>query len=126
MKKDNRVCICCGNSYKYCNSCSEYATLPQWKNIYDKIECKVVFDVATDYNAKQITKEEAKAMLSEYDVKNITMNESLAKIINEILGSNTVKVEKTETKVEEKATEVVGKTNEKTVKEEPVKNEKRK
>lgn len=89
MKKDNRICICCGTSYKYCNSCAEYASLPQWKNIYDKMECKVIFDVASDYNAKHITKEEAKTILSKYDIKNINMKESLAKVINEILGDNT-------------------------------------
>ena len=107
MKKDNRVCICCGTSYRYCSGCAEYAHLPQWKNIYDKIECKVIFDVATDYNAKLITKEEAKTILSKYDVKNINMKESLNKVINEILGDNTIKtnaekpVEKNTEKVKE-------------------------
>lgn len=107
MKKDNKVCICCGTSYKYCSECAEYASLPQWKNIYDKIECKVIFDVATDYNAKHITKEEAKVMLSKYDIKNINMKESLNKVINEILGDNTIKtnaekpVEKNTEKVKE-------------------------
>ena len=111
MKKDNKVCICCGTTYKYCSGCAEYAALPQWKNIYDKIECKVIFDVATDYNAKHITKEEAKKLLGKYDIKNINMKESLAKIINEILNNTTFAVEKTAEKneVEVEAEELVEK-----------------
>lgn len=96
MKKDNRKCICCGTTYKYCNSCVEYASLPQWKNIYDKVECKVIFDVVTDYVAKSITKEEAKEKLSEYDIKGITVKEPVEKVLNEILDININKVEKTE------------------------------
>lgn len=121
MKKDNKVCICCGTTYKYCSGCAEYVGLPQWKNIYDKIECKVIFDVATDYNAKHITKEEAKKKLGEYDIKGINMKESLARIINEILGSNIATVTE---KVAEK--EVV--ESEKAVKknDEIVKNDKKK
>lgn len=124
MKKDNRTCICCGTAYKYCNTCAEYAHLPQWKNIYDKVECKVIFDVATDFCAKLITKEEAKEKLGEYDIKNIQMKESLAKIINEILGSKVVKAipEKVEEKVESKE-EKVEEAKEETSKE---KNEKKK
>lgn len=112
MKKDNRICICCGTSYKYCNSCAEYASLPQWMNIYDKIECKVIFDVASDYNAKHITKEEAKTILSKYDIKDINMKESLAKVINEISGNNNTVKTNTEKPVEknaEKAKEIVEK-----------------
>lgn len=124
MKKDNKVCICCGTTYKYCSGCAEYIGLPQWKNIYDKIECKVIFDVATDYNAKHITKEEAKKKLSEYDIKGINMKESLAKIINEILGSN-IATTTTEKVVEKEAVE-----SEKAVKKnetnEVVKNDKKK
>lgn len=101
MKKDNRICICCGKAYKYCSSCAEYASLPTWKNIYDEIECKVIFDVATDYLANSITKEEAKKKLNAYDIKNITMKESIAKVINEILGSSEI----------EKVNEVVNKSN---------------
>lgn len=108
MKKDNRTCICCGTSYKYCSGCAEYAHLPQWKNIYDKVECKVIFDVASDYCAKHISKEDAKAKLEEYDIKKIKMKESLANVINEILGSKVVSAiaEKTEEKAETKEEKV--------------------
>lgn len=102
MKKDNKVCICCGETYKYCNSCAEYASLPQWKNIYDKIECKVIFDVATDYISQSITKEEAREKLNNYDIKNINIKESIKNVINEILDG-----EKIEKKVEEKVVEEV-------------------
>lgn len=84
MKKDNKTCFCCGKKYKYCNSCSEYAALPQWMNLYDKIECKTIFDVATDYCQKVITKEEAKERLAEYDVTKITLKDSIKKIIDEV------------------------------------------
>ena len=90
IKRNNKVCICCGTSYEYCNSCAEYAHLPQWKNIYDKIECKVIFDVATDYKANKITKEEGKEILSKYDLRNIEMRESLQKVTNEILENDIV------------------------------------
>lgn len=120
MKKDNRTCICCGTTYKYCSGCAEYAHLPQWKNIYDKIECKVIFDVATDYNIKHITKEEGKKILSQYDIKNINIKESLAKVINEILGNEvfaTEKVEKNEVKIEEAVeNNVVGEASKEAVK----------
>ena len=108
MKKDNRKCICCGLTYKYCNSCVEYAHLPQWKNIYDKVECKVIFDVVTDYVANAITKEEAKEKLIGYDIKGITVKESVAKVINEILGVNGSKITNTEKK-EEKVKDVENK-----------------
>lgn len=111
MKNDNKVCICCRTSYKYCNTCAEYANLPQWMNIYDKIECKVMFDVATDYIANKITKDEAKEKLSNYDIANISVKESVKKVLDEILCEDVEKyVEKiAEPKAEQKEETVTDK-----------------
>ena len=65
-----KKCLCCGTSYEYCGNCYDYRNLPLWMNSFHSEECKNIFQTCTDYNFKLITKEQAQAALSKYDLSN--------------------------------------------------------
>lgn len=72
MKK-NRKCICCSKQYSYCPNCGGTDRLkPYWYSEFCSEECKGVWDIATRYNMQLISKQEAKTVLSKYDLVDIS------------------------------------------------------
>lgn len=87
---NNRICLTCGKAYEYCGSCPNSLNLPVWKNLFDTEICKTVFETASDYAQKVITKESAKSKLSYCDISNTTMfKEKINKLLDEIFKEET-------------------------------------
>ena len=87
MRKNKRICICCGNEYEYCTHCGDSKKEPRWKTNYDDYGCKVAFQTVTDYLAKEITLEEARENLKSTELKyRDQFIPSVTKYVNEILG----------------------------------------
>ena len=58
-------CSICGDSYSYCPNC---ANTHAWKFYTDTYECYQIFMIIKQYGAKQIDKNEAKAMLEHISI----------------------------------------------------------
>lgn len=83
---DNKVCLTCGKSYKYCNSCSDSQNRVYWKNVYDCEECKDIFEIVSDYAQNCITKDVARQRLSKYDLSTkVISNSNVKKYLDEIV-----------------------------------------
>lgn len=68
MKKDNKICLCCGIRYTYCPSCSEFKSKPRWMTMFHNENCKELFDTTTSYNAGSISAEEARDRFDKCDL----------------------------------------------------------
>ena len=85
MKRDNKTCICCGKSYRYCPNCAEYEHLEKWHNLYDNENCKRLFDITSDYYAKKISSTEAKEKFEECDLSySDKLNKSILAAMKEV------------------------------------------
>ena len=68
----NRKCICCGETYSYCPSCSRVDALePVWKSEFCNESCMSLWDTLTKYNMGFLTKDEAKDIISNLSLKPI-------------------------------------------------------
>ena len=81
---NNRICLTCGKAYEYCGSCPSTVNLPVWKNLFDTENCKTVFETASDYAQKVITKESAKEKLLKCDL-NVEFKEKIDGLVKEII-----------------------------------------
>lgn len=61
-----RKCILCGKTYKYCPHCRDYDSLPKWMTMFDRSECKEIFDAVSEFNFGNISALEAKNVLDKY------------------------------------------------------------
>ena len=93
----NRTCIACGTTYKYCNGCHDYSSLPAWKNIFDTDNCRKIFHAVSDYLLGGISDEEAIDILKNCDLTNIDsfskrIQETVEKLVKkeEIVAENEV------------------------------------
>lgn len=67
---NNRTCLACGTKFSFCPSCSRRdALLPAWHATFCCEECKTLWETATKYNLKKLTKEEAMQILSALNLK---------------------------------------------------------
>lgn len=72
MAIKNRKCICCNTSYSYCPDCSTSDKLaPSWKATFCSEDCMKIWTTATKYNIGNLTKEEAKEIISDIKLKPI-------------------------------------------------------
>lgn len=96
VKKNNKKCILCGKTYTYCNRCEEFDHLPRWMEIYCSDNCRTIFNTLTEYNAKNITAEEAAKRLEKCDMSDIDKyHEVNQKMVAEIQGKTVdIKVQK--------------------------------
>lgn len=68
----NRKCLCDGTKYSYCPDCSRADALkPTWYSDFCCETCKDLWLTLTRYNMNRLTKEEAKSIISELDLKPI-------------------------------------------------------
>ena len=70
MGKRDKKCYLCGESYKYCGTCSQDHTKPAWMSEFHSEDCKNIFDICTRFNMGIMSKEEAQAALIECDLSN--------------------------------------------------------
>lgn len=85
MKKRTRKCIVCGTEYTYCNNCKSHASQPSWMAIYHDENCRNIMNIATEYMAGNIAKEEAKEQLDLCNLKNKkNFKESVVRAVDEI------------------------------------------
>lgn len=101
-----KKCIVCGNEYDYCPRCAAYASLPTWKNEFDKEDCKNLYYLINKYVFKHIDANEANDEIEKLNV-NVSNNE-IKQVIDEIKAN--VQKENKEVVVEE--TEVSRNSNE--------------
>ena len=72
MARLNRTCYACQTKYSYCPSCSRAdAAKPSWASEFCSESCKDIWVTLTKYNMSMLTKSEAKAIISELDLKPI-------------------------------------------------------
>lgn len=70
--KDNRTCWCCKSKYTFCPSCSKADALKEpWYAEFCSEDCKDLWQTAVKYNLNQITKSEAKSIISAMTLKPI-------------------------------------------------------
>ena len=108
--KYERKCLCCGDSYSYCNNCYDFRNYPLWMNSFHNENCKNIFQTCTDYNFKLITKEQAKEALSKCDLSNRTnFSACVKRDLDVILAENKSVFEKKDFTKSEPTHEVVTK-----------------
>ena len=94
-----RTCTLCGRAYKYCNSCSKDKLKPVWYNLFDRENCKDIFQALNDYNFELITKEEAAQRLNQCDLSEVDkLSENYRQEIADVLDIKNDNVNKTEAK----------------------------
>ena len=70
MASKNRKCLSCGTKYSYCPSCSRADALePYWKSEFCSETCMTLWSTLTKYNMEFLTKDEAKAIVSDLNLK---------------------------------------------------------
>ena len=70
MARRSRSCYLCGETYKYCGSCSQDRMKPAWMAEFHSESCKDIFDICTRFNLDMISKAEAQEALSACDLSN--------------------------------------------------------
>lgn len=94
MAHRDRQCLCCGTKYSYCPTCSTDKTKPTWMTEFCSESCKELFETATKYNMKKITKSEAKEILEILDLKEKSAYvDCVQKDLENILAEEPVAVE---------------------------------
>ena len=70
MARKDRQCYLCGESYKYCGSCSNDRAKPAWMSEFHSENCKNIFDICTRFNMQLMSKVEAQDALKACDLTN--------------------------------------------------------
>ena len=69
MARRDRQCLCCGTKYSYCPTCGPDKLKPTWMTEFCSESCKELFETATKYNLKKLTKDEAKNIVEKLELK---------------------------------------------------------
>lgn len=86
MARLNKKCMVCGKEYKYCYSCPSDFKNPSWMMLFDKKECKEIFNILSMETQDKLTKEEAMEKLNQYDLsKKDSFNEKVKEHIDRVL-----------------------------------------
>ena len=106
MARRDRQCLCCGTKYSYCPTCSTDKLKPIWMTEFCSEPCKELFETATKYNLKKITKDEAKEIIEKIDLKERSAYvDCVQKDLENILAEEPVVVEEATVTVEEEPVE---------------------
>ena len=66
----NKQCLCCGTKYSFCPDCSGVDRFaPAWKATFCSDDCKTIWHTAIEYNFGNITKHDAKKIISSINLK---------------------------------------------------------
>ena len=66
--KNNRSCIICNKSYRYCPTCGEDSDKPSWYFIFDSERCHDIYEICTQYRDKNIDVQKAYERISKLDI----------------------------------------------------------
>ena len=69
----NRKCLCCHDEYDYCPNCGTGRLAPAWKSAFCSESCKELWQTLSRFSMNFITKSEAKAVISELDLRSIEL-----------------------------------------------------
>lgn len=126
MANNNRTCIVCGQSYKYCPNCAEFSNLEIWHNIFHDANCKEIYNAASMYG--KVPTEETKKRLDKCDLSNKSnFHKNIVKVIDELYAVKeepTITIAKESTTVNEENTNETMETTieeKEIIKEEPMK-----
>lgn len=61
-----RKCMMCGTEYKYCSHCNDFDPTESWKYLYHDKKCRAIANIWYAYRGNEISKEDAKARMSEF------------------------------------------------------------
>ena len=68
MGKLNKTCLVCNKQYHHCYSCPTDLQHPSWMELFDKENCKNIFNILSRHGQKMIINEEAKELLNQCDL----------------------------------------------------------
>lgn len=84
-----RECKCCGSSYSYCGNCGTDSNKPKWMVLFDKEECKSLFDAISGYNMGIKSKEDIDSVIEKYNITNYEKyNDGIKSVLNNVYSSN--------------------------------------
>ena len=69
--KNNRSCIICNKSYRYCPTCGEDSDKPTWYFIFDRQNWHDIYEVCTQYRDGKIDIQEAYEKVSKLDISDL-------------------------------------------------------
>lgn len=106
MAKNNRVCKVCGSEYNFCPTCAGVTATEKYRTMFCSKNCRDVFHTISRYFVKDVSKDEAKEILSSLDLsKRNNFNDAVKSDIDEIMGVNKKQFKKKEESVVIEVTE---------------------
>ena len=69
-----KTCSICGTEYKYCNNCKSDMCQPRWKFLFDKENCKNIWEIINGYKTYALDANAAKKALDKCDTSKLTPN----------------------------------------------------
>lgn len=88
MAKDNKKCILCHKTYKYCGHCkSSSAYEPSWREAWDTENCMNIFQILSDYLHGKVEAKDAKKKLVKLDLSDKeSYSTKMGNAVDEILA----------------------------------------
>ena len=89
MAKNNRTCRVCQTAYNFCPTCERVPASEKYRTMFCTKNCYDVFYTISRYFVKDVTKDEAKEILSSLDLsKQAQFSEQIKTDMDEIMGIN--------------------------------------
>lgn len=101
MGRRTRKCYLCGETYKYCPTCSQDLTKPIWMSEFHSEDCMKIFDTCTRYNMDMMSKSEAQEILNSCDLSNRSNFKSYVQHDLDVIFTEDPIVVEVEAKIEE-------------------------
>lgn len=88
----NRICICCGKSFYFCNKCNASSKNTGISMVFDTQECKELSNVISGYLMNKNTVADIKTVLEKYNVTDYNKyKQSVRDILNELFPKSKIK-----------------------------------
>ena len=76
MANNQRICLCCGKTYRYCSHCDE-KKFPTWYALFHDENCHDIWYILSDFESGILTKEEAQEKMKVLNPSVITNKDAL-------------------------------------------------
>ena len=87
--KNNRTCKVCNELYNFCPNCAGVKAADKYRTMFCSKNCRDIFHTLSRHAMNDVTKDEAKEILSSLDLINIdNFSEQIKTDIDEIMGNN--------------------------------------
>lgn len=87
----NRICICCGKSFYFCNKCDASSKNTGISMVFDTQECKELSNVISGYLMNKNTVADIKTVLEKYNVTDYSKyKQSVKDILNELFPKKVI------------------------------------